>query len=147
MSGTYLVISDLFLQCQIKGLLEQQKRESLCRQQAKKDYCHLLTAFPAFDLAFLLMALLVLGIFHIVPFPHSQTTVVLTCFDLSVCAHIWPFMFLLWTQLDKSCLTLAWLGEKHLWVYLWGLSTVLTSESCIFMQSCGLCHCLAVLVA
>lgn len=64
------------------------------------------------DLAFLLIALLFLGIFHIVSFPHSQTTVALTCFDLSATEHLQPFIFLLWAQLDKSCLTLVWLAKN-----------------------------------
>lgn len=64
------------------------------------------------DLAFLLIALLFLGIFHIVPFPHSQTTIALTCFDLSATEHLQPFIFLLWAQLDKSCLTLVWLAKN-----------------------------------
>lgn len=104
----FLVISKL---CQTKGFLEQQKRPCSSLLPASKE--GLLSPPDSFswlcrtasDPAFLLRALLFLGIFHVVPFPHSQTAVVLACFDLSACEHLWPFMFPVWIQSDKSCLT------------------------------------------
>lgn len=100
----FLVTSKL---CQTKGFLEQQKRACSSLLPASKE--GLLSPPDSFSwlcrTAFLLRALLFLGIFHVVPFPHSQTAVVLTCFDLSACEHLWPFMFPVWIQSDKSCLT------------------------------------------